>query len=181
MKNFQGVYAALMTPFSADGSVNYEALKTLADHCIDAGLTGLYVGGSTGEGFLLTEEERMEVFRHMREEILGRVEQFAIIIHERIGERRGDVFRQAEAEDGRVERDVFRRHTGEIKCGRRRQPHAQAADGDRHLDRVRDGREDALARHGLFLRGKEQQSRFLFLFRASFAGDAGKFRSLHHR
>ena len=55
MKNFQGVYAALMTPFSADGSVNYEALKTLADHCIDAGLTGLYVGGSTGEGFLLTE------------------------------------------------------------------------------------------------------------------------------
>ena len=77
MKNFQGVYAALMTPFSADGSVNYEALKTLADHCIDAGLTGLYVGGSTGEGFLLTEEERMEVFRVVGKHVGGKCNLFA--------------------------------------------------------------------------------------------------------
>ena len=77
MKNFQGVYAALMTPFSADGSVNYEALKTLADHCIDAGLTGLYVGGSTGEGFLLTEEERMEVFRVVGRHVGGKCNLFA--------------------------------------------------------------------------------------------------------
>lgn len=77
MKEFQGVYAALMTPFKADGSVDYEALKGLADHCINAGLTGLYVGGSTGEGFLLTEEERMEVFRTVGKHLGGKCNLFA--------------------------------------------------------------------------------------------------------
>lgn len=77
MKEFQGVYAALMTPFKADGSVDHEALKGLADHCIKSGLTGLYVGGSTGEGFLLTEEERMEVFRTVGKHLSGKCNLFA--------------------------------------------------------------------------------------------------------
>ncbi len=77
MKEFQGVYAALMTPFKADCSVDYEALKGLADHCIKSGLTGLYVGGSTGEGFLLTEEERMDVFRTVGKHLGGKCNLFA--------------------------------------------------------------------------------------------------------
>ncbi len=77
MKDFKGVYSALMTPFHADGSVDYEALKVLADYCISSGLTGLYVGGSTGEGFLLTEEERMEVFRVVGKHMAGKCNLFA--------------------------------------------------------------------------------------------------------
>ena len=77
MNKFKGVYAALMTPFQANGAVDYDALKVLADHCIDAGLTGLYVGGSTGEGFLLTEEERMEVFRTVGKHLSGKCNLFA--------------------------------------------------------------------------------------------------------
>ncbi len=77
MNKFKGVYAALMTPFQANGAVDYEALKVLVDHCIDAGLTGLYVGGSTGEGFLLTEEERMEVFRTVGKHLGGKCNLFA--------------------------------------------------------------------------------------------------------
>lgn len=77
MNKFEGVYAALMTPFQTNGAVDYEALKVLADHCIDAGLTGLYVGGSTGEGFLLTEEERMEVFRMVGKHLGGKCNLFA--------------------------------------------------------------------------------------------------------
>ena len=77
MNKFKGVYAALMTPFQTNGAVDYEALKVLADHCIDAGLTGLYVGGSTGEGFLLTEEERMEVFRTIGKHLGGKCNLFA--------------------------------------------------------------------------------------------------------
>lgn len=77
MKDFKGVYSALMTPFNADGSVDYAALKALAQHCISKGLTGLYVGGSTGEGFLLTEEERMEVFRVVGKEMSGKCNLFA--------------------------------------------------------------------------------------------------------
>ncbi len=77
MQKYKGVYAALMTPFHADGSVNYAALVELAKHNIDAGLTGLYVGGSTGEGFLLTEEERIEVFRVIGKALAGRCNLFA--------------------------------------------------------------------------------------------------------
>ena len=77
MNKFKGVYAALMTPFQTNGAVDYEALKVLADHCIDAGLTGLYVGGSTGEGFLLTEEERMQVFRTVGKHLGGKCNLFA--------------------------------------------------------------------------------------------------------
>lgn len=77
MNKFKGVYAALMTPFQTNGAVDYEALKVLADHCIDAGLTGLYVGGSTGEGFLLTEEERMDVFRTVGKHLGGKCNLFA--------------------------------------------------------------------------------------------------------
>ncbi len=77
MKDFKGVYAALMTPFCEDGSLDREGLVRLADHCINAGLTGLYVGGSTGEGFLLTEEERMEVFRVVGKAMAGKCNLFA--------------------------------------------------------------------------------------------------------
>lgn len=77
MKDFKGVYAALMTPFHGDGSLDKEGLVRLAEHCIGSGLTGLYVGGSTGEGFLLTEEERMEVFRIVGKAMQGKCNLFA--------------------------------------------------------------------------------------------------------
>ena len=77
MKDFKGVYAALMTPFHEDGSLDKEGLVRLAEHCIGSGLTGLYVGGSTGEGFLLTEEERMEVFRIVGKAMQGKCNLFA--------------------------------------------------------------------------------------------------------
>lgn len=77
MKTFKGVYAALMTPFKENGEIDFDALKLLAAHCIDSGLTGLYVGGSTGEGFLLTEEERMDVFRAVGAQMAGQCKLFA--------------------------------------------------------------------------------------------------------
>lgn len=77
MKDFKGVYAALMTPFHEDGSLDKEGLVRLAEHCIGSGLTGLYVGGSTGEGFLLTEEERMDVFRIVGKAMQGKCNLFA--------------------------------------------------------------------------------------------------------
>lgn len=55
-----GLYAALLTPFADDGArIDSDALGALVRHDIDQGLTGLYVGGSTGEAFLMTEAERM--------------------------------------------------------------------------------------------------------------------------
>lgn len=54
-----GFHAALPTPFTADAAqIAERPLGELVRRNIDAGLTGLYVGGSTGEAFLMTPQER---------------------------------------------------------------------------------------------------------------------------
>lgn len=48
----------ILTPFNADESVDYDALKKLTRALLDDGADGIYAGGSSAECFLLTEEER---------------------------------------------------------------------------------------------------------------------------
>ena len=57
-----GVAPALATPVLADGmTVNTAVLPDLIDFLLDAGVSGLFVGGTTGEGVLLSEAERMRL------------------------------------------------------------------------------------------------------------------------
>lgn len=56
---FRHVTVALNTPFHEDGSLNLEAAAQLTRYFINKGIRQLYVCGSTGEGFLLNDEERM--------------------------------------------------------------------------------------------------------------------------
>lgn len=67
MKNFKGIYPALLTPFNKDGKVNVEELKKLIEMNVKKGVAGFYVNGSTAEAFLLTEEERMLVYKTVKE------------------------------------------------------------------------------------------------------------------
>lgn len=53
--------AATFTPFRADGSVHLARIKPVVDRVLAQGASGLYVCGSTGEGPLLTTEERKAV------------------------------------------------------------------------------------------------------------------------
>jgi len=55
-----GVYTALVTPMK-EGQVNYEVLEQLVDRQIQAGVAGLIICGSTGEGSLLTPCEKLEM------------------------------------------------------------------------------------------------------------------------
>ncbi len=59
MKDFKGIYAALLTPFNEDGTINFDSLKLLVERNIEVGLTGMYVCGSTGESVMMSEEERI--------------------------------------------------------------------------------------------------------------------------
>lgn len=68
---FQGIYAALVTPYTADGEVNYKEAKRLVRYLIGKGIDGFYVGGSTGEAFLLTQEERKLLLEAVLEENRG--------------------------------------------------------------------------------------------------------------
>lgn len=58
MKNFKGVFTALLTPFGKDGKINEKVLERLVKFNIDMGVSGFYVCGSTAEAFLLSTDER---------------------------------------------------------------------------------------------------------------------------
>ncbi len=68
-----GIYTALLTPFGADGSrIDHGALAALIDHNLQQGITGLYVGGTTSEVFLMDTDERAEVLRVVAEHAQGK-------------------------------------------------------------------------------------------------------------
>jgi len=58
---FTGVYTAIVTPFNADGSVDYGCLKALVARQAAAGVDGIVPVGTTGESPTLTVEEHSRV------------------------------------------------------------------------------------------------------------------------
>ena len=74
-----GIIPAMATPLESDGyGINFDALAGLAEFLIGAGVRGLFVGGTTGEGILLTENKRIRMHEHVSETVGGRV---AFIVH----------------------------------------------------------------------------------------------------
>ncbi|MGN1346067.1 MAG: N-acetylneuraminate lyase [Eubacteriales bacterium] len=69
MKKIGGVIPAIFTPFAKDGSVNTEQLARLAEFNLAKGVSGFYVNGSSGEAFLLTDEERRLVYKTVKETV----------------------------------------------------------------------------------------------------------------
>ncbi|EIJ71810.1 MULTISPECIES: N-acetylneuraminate lyase [Pasteurellaceae] len=69
MKNLKGIFSALLVSFNEDGSINEQGLREIVRYNIDKmKVDGLYVGGSTGENFMLSTEEKKEIFRIAKEE-----------------------------------------------------------------------------------------------------------------
>lgn len=58
---FKGVGVALVTPFQADGSIDFSSLEKLVNHQINNGTDYLVVQGTTGESATLTSEEKTAV------------------------------------------------------------------------------------------------------------------------
>lgn len=56
---FTGVMPALISPLRADETIDTAALPKLIDYLLQKGADGFYVGGATGEGIALSEEQRM--------------------------------------------------------------------------------------------------------------------------
>ncbi|MGI5989119.1 MAG: N-acetylneuraminate lyase [Lachnospiraceae bacterium] len=70
--DFTRIYSALMVPFHADESVNYEALRQLVEREVQEGVEGFYVCGSSGEGLLMSVEEREKVTECVLDQVAGR-------------------------------------------------------------------------------------------------------------
>jgi N-acetylneuraminate lyase len=72
-KAISGIIPALVTPFNSECEVDCRALRELVNHLVNAGVNGFYVCGSTGECFLLSDDERAKVMEAVAEETNGRV------------------------------------------------------------------------------------------------------------
>ena len=70
---FTGAAVALVTPMTADGSVNFEKLDELIEFQISGGTDAIVACGTTGEASTLTHEEHINVIKHTVEKVAGRV------------------------------------------------------------------------------------------------------------
>lgn len=63
----------MVTPFQADGEVDYPALNKLIDHLIDGGVEYLVSLGTTGESATLSKEEKKKVWEFTAKTVNKRV------------------------------------------------------------------------------------------------------------
>ncbi|WP_295746457.1 4-hydroxy-tetrahydrodipicolinate synthase [uncultured Limosilactobacillus sp.] len=64
---------AIVTPFSDDGTINYNALTKLTNYLIEHGSNGFVIGGTTGETPTLTHDEKLALYSHFAKIVDGRV------------------------------------------------------------------------------------------------------------
>lgn len=70
---FKGSGVALVTPFNADMTIDFAALRKLVNMQIEGGTDFLVVQGTTGESPTLSQEEKMEILKTVIEENNGRL------------------------------------------------------------------------------------------------------------
>ena len=80
-KGMGGAYAAMYTPFYRSGpkagELNEEVIERIVEYHVAKGLTGEYLTGSTGEGFVLSLDERERVYRRVVKAARGRLKVIA--------------------------------------------------------------------------------------------------------
>lgn len=69
MTEIKGIMPALVTPLRQNGDINTEALRALIDCHKTQGADGFYIAGATGEGLVLSVEQRKKLFRDSVEAI----------------------------------------------------------------------------------------------------------------
>src|SRR5204863_5104360 len=77
----QGVVPALITPLDPEGHVDEESVASLIEFQLAAGVHGLLVLGSTGEGPLLSVEDKLRMVRSTVAAARGRVPVMVGIAH----------------------------------------------------------------------------------------------------
>lgn len=78
MEKIHGLIDAPFTPFYENGEVNYEPIEAYCQLLVRNGLQGVFINGSSGEGYMLTEDERMKLAERWMEVA---PEGFKVIVH----------------------------------------------------------------------------------------------------
>ena len=67
MEKYKGLGVAMVTPFNADGSIDYLGLERLTNHLVDGGVNYLVVMGTTGENPTINNEEQQAILQKVIE------------------------------------------------------------------------------------------------------------------
>ena len=78
MEKIVGLIDAPFTPFHENGDVNLEPIEAYAKMLQKNGLKGVFINGSSGEGYMLTTEERMRLAERW---VSVAPEGFKVIVH----------------------------------------------------------------------------------------------------
>lgn len=70
---FDGIYTPVITPYDAEGNIIRPALVDQIEYLIGAGVQGLINGGSTGEYYAQSLEERQELASFVKDVVGGRL------------------------------------------------------------------------------------------------------------
>lgn len=71
--NWQGVYPALLTPFNANDSIDFDIFEKNLNAQIEAGIDGVVLSGSLGEASTLTLEEKRHLLICAKEAVKGKI------------------------------------------------------------------------------------------------------------
>lgn len=75
---YHGIFCALNAIYDKNDNINVSEIKKLVNKYVEIGVNGIYACGSTGEGFLLSTQERKEVAQAVVEAADGRI---PVIVH----------------------------------------------------------------------------------------------------
>lgn len=70
---FEGIFTPAITPLAADGNIDHAAFADVLEHLIAAGVHGIIIGGSTGEYYAHTADERRALAERARDVIGNRL------------------------------------------------------------------------------------------------------------
>lgn len=70
---FEGIYTPVITPMGPQREVDEDGFARIIEHLLTQGVHGLVIGGTTGESYALTRDERLRQFTFAGEVIAGRV------------------------------------------------------------------------------------------------------------
>jgi 4-hydroxy-tetrahydrodipicolinate synthase len=70
---FEGIYTPAITPLGPDGQIDREGFAAVLEALIEAGIHGIIVGGSTGEYYAQSAQERYELAAYAKEVIGTRI------------------------------------------------------------------------------------------------------------
>lgn len=78
MEKIKGLINAPFTPFHADGSINLAPIPEYTALLVRNGLKGVFINGSSGEGYMLDEQERMQLAEAWMKAV---PKDFKVIVH----------------------------------------------------------------------------------------------------